>query len=154
VIVSATDTPDKGERGQRMGKPLKIVVVGDAHAAALRVAEDFERSGYEPAVFLAPSEEEFERLAPGCEMAVAWADATVIPPRRVLELSASRNGFPPVVIFADSYTEDEIVSLVGAGTRSRSTATARSSRRSPPSPTWRGPTTRAAGPTSAPSSRP
>jgi len=100
-----------------MGKPLKIVVVGDAHAAALRVAEDFERSGYEPAVFLAPSEEEFERLAPGCEMAVAWADATAIPPRRVLELAASRNGFPPVVIFADSYTEDEIVSLVRAGAR-------------------------------------
>ena len=36
-----------------MGKPLKVVVVGDAHTAALRVAEDFERSGYEPAVFLA-----------------------------------------------------------------------------------------------------
>src|SRR5512134_1989754 len=100
-----------------MSKPLKIVVIGDAHPAALRVAEDFERSGYEPAVFLAPSEEELERLAPGCEMVVAWADATAIPPRRVLELAALRHGFPPVVIFAEAYTEDEIVSLVRAGAR-------------------------------------
>ena len=100
-----------------MGRPLKVVVVGDAHEAALRVAEDFERSGYETAVFLAPSEEELERIAAGCELVVAWADATTVPPRRVLELSASRGGFPPVVILSDSYTEDEIVSLVRAGAR-------------------------------------
>ena len=100
-----------------MGKSLRVVVVADEHTAAVRVAEDFERSGYEPAVFLAPSEAELERIAPGCEMVVAWADATVIPPRRVLEISAARKGFPPVVILSDSYTEDEIVGLVRAGAR-------------------------------------
>jgi len=63
-----------------MVRPLKVVVVGDVHSAALRVAEDFEKSGYEPAVFLAPSEAELERIAPGCEMVVAWADATTFPP--------------------------------------------------------------------------
>ena len=98
-----------------MVRPLKVVVVGDVHSAALRVAEDFEKSGYEPAVFLAPSEAELERIAPDCEMVVAWADATTLPPLRVLEIATSHDGFPPVVILSDSYTEDEVVTLVRAG---------------------------------------
>ena len=68
-----------------MGKPLKVVVVGDAHAAALKVASDLEQGGYEPAVFLAAGEADLERIAPGCEIVLAWADATGVPPRRVLE---------------------------------------------------------------------
>jgi len=100
-----------------MGKPLKVVVVGDSHAVVLKVAEDFEKSGYEPAVFLAPDEAELERISPDCEFVVAWSDAMAVPPGRVLELAASRNGFPPVFVCADSYTEDEIVTLVRAGAR-------------------------------------
>jgi diguanylate cyclase (GGDEF)-like protein/PAS domain S-box-containing protein len=100
-----------------MGKPLKVVVVGDSHAVVLKVAEDFDKCGYEPAVFLAPDEAELERIAPDCEFVVAWSDATAVPPGRVLELAASRGGFPPVFICADSYTEEEIVTLVRAGAR-------------------------------------
>ena len=59
-----------------MGKPLRVVVVGDAHTAALNVASDLEQGGFEPAVFLAPGEADLERIAPGCELIVAWADAT------------------------------------------------------------------------------
>jgi diguanylate cyclase (GGDEF)-like protein/PAS domain S-box-containing protein len=100
-----------------MGKPLKVVVVGDSHSAVLKVADDFEKCGYEPAVFLAPDEAELERIAPDCEFVVAWSEATAVPPGRVLELAASRSGFPPVFVCADSYTEEEIVTLVRAGAR-------------------------------------
>jgi diguanylate cyclase (GGDEF)-like protein/PAS domain S-box-containing protein len=98
-----------------MGKPLKVVVVGDAHGAALKVASDLEQGGYEPAVFLAAGEADLERIAPGCEIVIAWADATGVPPGRVLELAAEHEGFPPVIVCADAHTEDDIVRLVRAG---------------------------------------
>ncbi len=98
-----------------MGKPLKVLVVGDEHAVALKVASDLERSGYEPAIFLASSEAEIERIAPGCELVLAWAEATVVPPFRLLVLAAERGDFPPVVVLADDFSEDEIVGFVRAG---------------------------------------
>jgi diguanylate cyclase (GGDEF)-like protein/PAS domain S-box-containing protein len=107
----------RADGGREMGKPLKVVVVGDTDAVVLWVAEDLERIGYEPVVLLASSEEEFQRLVPDCELVVAWSEATTVPPRRVLELVASRNGLPPVLIYADSYAEDEIVTLIRAGAR-------------------------------------
>ena len=99
-----------------MGKPLKVVVVGDRHQAALKVASDLEQGGYEPAIFLASTEADIERLAPTCEIVIAWDDAVGVPPRRVLELAASRD-FPPVVVYADAYTEEAIVTLVRGGAR-------------------------------------
>jgi diguanylate cyclase (GGDEF)-like protein/PAS domain S-box-containing protein len=98
-----------------MGKPLKVVVVGDAHTAALNVASDLEQCGYEPAVFLASSEAEIERIAPGCELVLAWAEATGVPPFRLLLLAGERGDFPPVVVLADDFSEDEIVGFVRAG---------------------------------------
>ena len=99
-----------------MGKPLKVVVVGDAQTAALSAASDLEQCGFEPAVFLAPGEVDLERIAPGCEIILAWADATGVPPGRVLEM-ASEGSFPPVVVCSEAFTEDEIVGLVHAGAR-------------------------------------
>jgi diguanylate cyclase (GGDEF)-like protein/PAS domain S-box-containing protein len=98
-----------------MGKPLKVVVVGDAHTAALNAASDLEQCGYEPAVFLASSEAEIERIAPGCELVLAWAEATGVPPFRLLLLAGERGDFPPVVVLADDFSEDEIVGFVRAG---------------------------------------
>jgi diguanylate cyclase (GGDEF)-like protein/PAS domain S-box-containing protein len=98
-----------------MGKPLKVVVVGDGHAAALKVASDLEQGGYEPAIFLASAEADLERLAPACEIVLAWTDAVALPPARVLALAAERDGFPSVIAYAESYTEDEVVRLVRAG---------------------------------------
>jgi diguanylate cyclase (GGDEF)-like protein/PAS domain S-box-containing protein len=100
-----------------MGKPLKVVVVGDAHAAALKVASDLEQSGYEPSVFLAPGEADLERIAPGSDLVVACVDAAGVPPRRALELAAERGDFPATVVYGDAYTEDDIVTLVRAGAR-------------------------------------
>ncbi len=99
-----------------MGKPLRVVVVGDAHGAALRTAGDLEQAGYEPSVFLAPGEAEFQRLAPAAEIVIAWADATSLPPKRVLELAAE-HALPPVVIVAEAFGEDDVVAHVRAGAR-------------------------------------
>jgi diguanylate cyclase (GGDEF)-like protein/PAS domain S-box-containing protein len=97
-----------------MGNPLKVVVVADAHVAAVSIASDLEASGYEPSVFLAPGEADLQRLAQGSEIIVASADAKGVPPARVLEL-AQEQGFPPVIVRAESFTEDEVVALVRAG---------------------------------------
>jgi len=99
-----------------MGKPLRVVVVADEHGIALKIVEDLERSGYEPSVFLAPGEDDLERLAPTSEIVIAWADATSVPPRRVLALAAER-GFPPVVVVAEAFSEDDLVGHVRAGAR-------------------------------------
>ena len=114
---TATKPPRGADGGREMGKPLKVVVVGDTQAALQGVAEDLKRIGYEPAVFLAASEEELWKIGPDSDLVVAWSDATTVPARRVLDLAASRTGLPPVVICADSYTEDEIVKLIRAGAR-------------------------------------
>jgi diguanylate cyclase (GGDEF)-like protein/PAS domain S-box-containing protein len=99
-----------------MGKPLKVVVVGDAHTTALSAASDLEQCGFEPAVFLAPGEADLERIAPGCELILAWADATGVPPGRVIEMSVE-GSLPPVVVCSEAFTEDEIVGFVRAGAR-------------------------------------
>jgi diguanylate cyclase (GGDEF)-like protein/PAS domain S-box-containing protein len=97
-----------------MGKPVRVLVVGDTHDVALRTATELELAGYEPSVFLAAGEEDLERLARGSEVTLAWADASSLPVRRVLELGKER-GHPSVVVLGESFTDDEIVSLVRAG---------------------------------------
>jgi diguanylate cyclase (GGDEF)-like protein/PAS domain S-box-containing protein len=98
-----------------MGKPVKVLVVGDAHADALNIASDLERSGLQPAVFLASTEAEIERIGPGCELVLAWASAAAVPPFRLLLLAAERGDLPPVVVVADDFSDDEIVGYVRAG---------------------------------------
>jgi len=100
-----------------MGKPLKVVVVGDGHTAGLDVASDLQRCGYEAAVFLASTESEVERIAPGCELVLARAEATGLPPFRLLVLAADRGDFPPIIVVGEDFGEDEIVGLVRAGAR-------------------------------------
>jgi diguanylate cyclase (GGDEF)-like protein/PAS domain S-box-containing protein len=99
-----------------MGKPLRVVVVGDEHGAALKVVEDLEQSGYEPAMFLAPGEAELERLAPTSEIVIAWSEATSLPPARVLALAAE-HAYPPVVVMGEAFSEDEMIGHVRAGAR-------------------------------------
>ena len=47
---------------------------------------------------------------------MAWADATGVPPLRVIEM-AGEGSFPPVIVCSEAFTEDEIVGLVRAGAR-------------------------------------
>jgi diguanylate cyclase (GGDEF)-like protein/PAS domain S-box-containing protein len=101
-----------------MGKPLKVVVAGDSPGAALRVAADFEKLDYVPTVTFASKEADLERLTEaGCDLVVAWARARKLPAARVLELLATRRDAPPVVIYSESYTDEQIVSLMRAGAR-------------------------------------
>jgi diguanylate cyclase (GGDEF)-like protein/PAS domain S-box-containing protein len=99
-----------------MDKALRVVVVGDTHTAALNVVSDLERGGFEPAVFLAPGEADLERIAPGCELVLAWAEASGVPPSRVIEM-AGEGSFPPIIVCAEAFTEDEIVAFVRSGAR-------------------------------------
>jgi diguanylate cyclase (GGDEF)-like protein/PAS domain S-box-containing protein len=99
-----------------MGKPLRIVVVGDEHGAALRVGEELEACGYEPAIFLAAGEAELDRLAPASEIVIARADAGSLTAARVLELARERR-YPPVVVVGEGFSEDELVGHMRAGAR-------------------------------------
>jgi diguanylate cyclase (GGDEF)-like protein/PAS domain S-box-containing protein len=97
-----------------MSKPLKVVVVGDAHQAALEIATDLESGGFAPSTFLAPGEAELERIAPECDIVVACAEATGVSPLRVLEMGTEIE-LPPVLVCGEALSVDEIVTFVRAG---------------------------------------
>jgi diguanylate cyclase (GGDEF)-like protein/PAS domain S-box-containing protein len=98
-----------------VGRPVVVVVAGDTQAAALKVVADLEQCGLAPTFSLARSEEELERLAAGREFLVAWKDCETLPVARVLERWARRRNAPAVFVYGESFSEDEIVSLVRAG---------------------------------------
>ena len=107
-----------GRTGAEMGKPLKVVVAGDSPSAALRVAADFEEAGYAPLVTFASDESDLGRLTEGgCDLVVAWLATPDLPATRVLELLATRREGPPVVVYSEGYTEEQIVTLMRAGAR-------------------------------------
>ncbi len=103
--------------GECLGRPLTIVVAGDAQAAALKVVADLEQCGFAPSFTLARSEDEIERLVGGCEFVVSWKDCETLPAARVLERWARRRNAPAVFVYGESFSEDEIVSFVRAGAR-------------------------------------
>jgi diguanylate cyclase (GGDEF)-like protein/PAS domain S-box-containing protein len=99
-----------------MGKPLKVVVVGDSQNEALRVAADLEQCGYEPSFSLASAAADLGRaVAEGCEAVIAWRATPDLPAERTLQVVRESRPSPPVFVYADGYTEDEIVSLMRAG---------------------------------------
>ncbi len=99
-----------------MGKPLKVVVVGDSQNEALRVAADLEQCGYEPLFSLASAAADLGRaVAEGCEAVIAWRATPELPAERTLQVVRESRPRPPVFVYADAYTEDEIVSLMRAG---------------------------------------
>jgi diguanylate cyclase (GGDEF)-like protein/PAS domain S-box-containing protein len=100
-----------------MGRPLRVLVVGDSQDAALRVAEDLSACGVvDPSLFFAATEADLDRLAGDCELVVAWRCGN-LPALRVLDLWGARAGAPPILVYADAYTEAEIVALMRGGAR-------------------------------------
>jgi diguanylate cyclase (GGDEF)-like protein/PAS domain S-box-containing protein len=99
-----------------MGKPLKVVVVGDSQSDALRVVADVEQCGYEPSFSLVSSEEALSgALHDGCDVVVAWRATPSLLVGQVLQAARAAGPGLPVIVYADSYTEEEIVGLMRAG---------------------------------------
>jgi len=105
---------ERAER--RMGKLLRTVAVIDAQSSATGLATDLERSGHEPSLTFAATEDDVRRLSgENCDLVVAFQPNAMLPPMRVLELAAETPDGPRVVVYSRTFTDDEIVSLVQAG---------------------------------------
>ncbi len=100
-----------------MRKAINVVVAADVERMALAMASDLRECGLDTSIHVAGSEDELERLVPGAELVVAWHPGAVLSASRVLELCEGRPGAPPVVAFAESFTEQEVIELMRAGAR-------------------------------------
>jgi diguanylate cyclase (GGDEF)-like protein/PAS domain S-box-containing protein len=99
-----------------MGKSLRVVVVGDSQSDALRVVADVEQCGYEPSFSLVSSEAALAgALHEGCDIVVAWRATPSLPLEQVLQAARAAGPGLPVIVYADSFTEEEIVDFVRAG---------------------------------------
>ena len=100
-----------------MGEPLRVVVVGEASSAAERVAADLKECGYEPAVTLATAEADLADCSrESCDLVIAWR-AAPLSAERVLETLKAAGAPVPVFVYAEGYTEGELVALIRLGAR-------------------------------------
>jgi diguanylate cyclase (GGDEF)-like protein/PAS domain S-box-containing protein len=99
-----------------MEKALRAVAVIDSPGAASGLAADLETCGHGPALTFASGESDLGKLSRGtCDIVLACHPNPALGPERVIELLRARDDTPPVILFADSFTDDEIVSFVKAG---------------------------------------
>ncbi len=100
-----------------MRNAISLVVAADVERMAVAMASDLRQCGLETSVEVAASEEELERLLDGADVILAWHPGAVFSASRVLEICAARPRTPPVVAFAESFTEQEVIELMRAGAR-------------------------------------
>ena len=100
-----------------MGTAINVVVAADTEQAALAVAADLRKCQLEPTVRFGGTEEDLERLVPGAEFLVVCHPGTALSARRVLETWAARPGAPPMVVYGERFTEEEVIELMRAGAR-------------------------------------
>jgi diguanylate cyclase (GGDEF)-like protein/PAS domain S-box-containing protein len=101
-----------------MGKALRVVVVGDARSDALRVAADLEQCGFDPSFVRAASETDLAlATSENCDLVVLCHPNPSLPAGRALSVLGTGTSAPPALVYAETYSEDEIVSLVRAGAR-------------------------------------
>jgi diguanylate cyclase (GGDEF)-like protein/PAS domain S-box-containing protein len=99
-----------------MGKPLRTVAVIDSESTASGIVQAFEASGHEPDLTFASDEDDLRRLSREmCDIVVACHPHPTLAPQKVVEVLRERPDSPPVVVYGESYTDDEIVSFVQAG---------------------------------------
>ncbi len=99
-----------------MGRPLKMVVVGDSQNAALRVAADLEQCGYDSSFSIVSTESNLARtVSEGCDLVIACRSTSSLPVPQILRIVRESGPTRPVLVYADSYTEEEIVALMRAG---------------------------------------
>ena len=100
-----------------MGRPLKVAVVGDSPSAVVAVADDLDRCGFAATPFFASSESDLERGAADCGLIVACHPTAAFPVPRVLQLWGTRPAAPPLVVYGDAFSEDEIADFMRGGAR-------------------------------------
>jgi diguanylate cyclase (GGDEF)-like protein/PAS domain S-box-containing protein len=99
-----------------MSKALRTVAVTDSEATAFGIADALERSGHPPDLTVVSGEDELRQLSrESCDIVLAWHPNPTLAPQRVLDLLGERPDAPPVLVYGESYTDDEIVTLVQAG---------------------------------------
>ncbi len=100
-----------------MRNAISVVVAADVERMAAAAASDLRQCGLETSVQVAANEEDLKRLLGGAELILAWHPGAVLSAARVLEICNGRSGGPPVVAFAESFTEQEVIELMRAGAR-------------------------------------
>jgi diguanylate cyclase (GGDEF)-like protein/PAS domain S-box-containing protein len=99
-----------------MDKLLRVVAVIDSPAAASAIAADLETCGHGSSLTYASGVDDVRALSrASCDLVLACHPHPGLTPLRVIELLSARPDPPPVVVSADSFTDDEMVSLVKAG---------------------------------------
>ncbi len=99
-----------------MEKPLRAVAVIDSPSAASGIAADLEACGHGSCLTFASGEGDLRRLSrSSCDIVLSCHPNPTLGAARVLELLRGLDEAPPVVVFADSFTDDEMVSFVQAG---------------------------------------
>ncbi|MCG6925677.1 MAG: GGDEF and EAL domain-containing protein [Acidobacteria bacterium] len=127
-----------------MSKPLRAVAVIDSPGAASAIAADLEACGHDGrCLMFASGEDDLGRLSrASCTIVLACQPNPALKPERVIELLRARDDAPPVVVSAESFSDDEMVSLVKAGAHDcvrrgdtrRLASAIQSARSAPPSP--------------------
>ena len=99
-----------------MGRPLRAVAVIDSPATASGIAADLKQCGHEVSLTFAAVEGDLRRLPRGsCEIVLACHPNPSLDPERVLGVLQEGGVRPRVMAWGESFTDDEIVTLVTAG---------------------------------------
>ena len=99
-----------------MDKLLRAMAVIDSPDAASAIAADLEACGYGPCLTFASGEDDLRQLSRGsCDIVLACQPNAGLKPQRVIEVLRARDDAPPVVVSAESFTDDEMVAFVKAG---------------------------------------
>ncbi|MCG6921659.1 MAG: GGDEF and EAL domain-containing protein [Acidobacteria bacterium] len=96
--------------------PLRAVAVIDSPQAGSGIAADLEACGFGSCLTYVSGEDDVRPLArASCDIVLACHPNPKVGPERVLELLCARADAPPVAVWAESFTDDEMVSFVKAG---------------------------------------
>jgi CheY-like chemotaxis protein len=100
-----------------MDKPLRAVAVIDSPGAASAIAADLESCGHDGrCLMFASGEDDLRQLSRGsCDIVLTCHPNPGLKPQRVIDLLKARDDAPPVVVSAETFSDDEMVSFVRAG---------------------------------------
>jgi diguanylate cyclase (GGDEF)-like protein/PAS domain S-box-containing protein len=100
-----------------MDRPLRAVAVIDSPRTASAIAADLEACGHDGrCLTFASGEADLRQLSrASCDLVLACQPNPSLEPERVIEVLKERSDAPPVAVWAESFSDDEMVALVKAG---------------------------------------